>query len=1149
MSKRVGRRILAIASGIVLIAGTLTPPASGDPASPPAPSKFSATALIPGSTVEGSKSASGQIAQSDPALLKRTDPAVVPVMVKLDYDSASAYRGDIKGLPATSPQVTGRALSKSDPAVAKYLQHTDAANAEASAAIRKVVPSAEVTGTYSVVYGGLSLQVPANQAKALLAVPGVAAVQADTLNHPDARAEDTTVAAASASVAAATAATVGNDATKFVGATKVWPSLGGQRLAGRGVIVGVLDSGIWPEHPMLADGGYLPKPGPSGKTWGCQFGDGTDAKLGAAFTCNNKLIGAYAFTDTYLANNGSAPGEFCDTGLTSTAHPYGTCSARDADGHGTHTSTTAAGDPVAGTPLLGVDRGAISGVAPGASVIMYRMCLNLGCYDSDSVRAVNQAITDGVNVINYSISGGANPYTNAVELAFLDAYAAGVSVSASAGNSGPTAATADHGGPWVTTVGASTFDRAYLSTLTLTSTDGATFTQVGTTLTQGVTNAPVIKATDVPGYTGTKNCLKPFIAGSLTGQVVVCERGGGGGGRVEKGYFASLGGAAGMILYNPTLQDTESDNHFLPAIHLENAQVLAYLAAHTGVTATWAAGAKAAVQGDVMATFSSRGPVGTDFLKPDITAPGVQILAGNTPAPIDIPAGPTGQLYQAIAGTSMSSPHSAGVSALVKAAHPTWTPGQIKSALMTSSVQSVVNVDGSATTPFDRGAGSIRADRAVSPSLTFDVSAADYVTSTTDQLDRVDLNLPSIDANPLPGVLKTARTAKNVSARTASFTVSATTAAGLSVTVTPTTFTLAPNARQKLSISLDGTNMADQAQAFAQITIKPSDRAMTPVVLPVAAVRAAGKISLSQSCTGNPVMPREVSTCTVTAQNQASVVTKATVAVTVPNGLAENFVSPPARQTATGATWSGTLTAALPPQVTSVLPGSSPAGGYLPLSAFGIAPVAAAGDDTITRFTVPAFEFGGETYTDIGVDSNGYVVVGGGDSADNTPTPPSSIPSPARPNNYIAPFWTDLDPSAGGAIRVGELTDGIDHWLVVDYDSVVVYGSTVANSFQVWIQVGNTEGQWISYGTLHGANGQNMIAGVENRDGTSGKAITPAADTEFAIITSNPTPGGSVSFRYQVSGPKVGSYDLIASVKADVVKGTTTNKVTLKIAR
>ncbi len=129
---------------------------------------------------------------------------------------------------------------------------------------------------------------------------------------------------------------------------------------------------------------------------------------------------------------GAAPGEYC---VSSTA-----CSARDSEGHGTHTATTAAGSPVASAPVLGVDRGPVSGIAPGASVIAYRVCLEDGCFSSDSVAAVQQAITDGVDVINFSISGGANAYTDPVELAFLDATAAGISVNASAGNSGPGAA-------------------------------------------------------------------------------------------------------------------------------------------------------------------------------------------------------------------------------------------------------------------------------------------------------------------------------------------------------------------------------------------------------------------------------------------------------------------------------------------------------------------------------------------------------------------------------------------------------------------------------------------------------------------------------------------------------------------------------------
>ncbi len=1131
---------------MVLIGGFV----SGQAAAAPSGARgFTATGLTPTSTVATEKSASGQIAKSDPALLARTDSAQVNVMVKLDYDAAASYKGGIAGLPATSPQLTGKRLSKSDPDVARYLRHADSESATAAQRIRAAVPAAAVTDSFTLAYGGLSVRLPANLAKQLIEVPGVSAVQQDSVQHPTADASSAPATPAAAPPAGPSAATISSDTTKFVGANKVWPSLGGPVKAGQGVIVGVLDTGIWPEHPSLKDLG-LAKPGPAGKTWACQFGDGTDALLGLAFTCNNKLIGSYAFLDTNLSINGALPGEYCDLNLVSAAHPSGTCSARDSDGHGTHTSTTAAGDPVANVPLLGVDRGPISGIAPGASVIMYRVCLESGCFQSDSVRAIQQAILDGVNVINFSISGGASAYTDPVELAFLDAYAAGISVSASAGNSGPTAATAEHAGPWVTTVAASTSDRAFQSTLTLTSSDGATFGKVGSTITAGVTDVPVVLAAAVSGYTGTKNCLKPFAAGSLAGKVVICERGGGGGGRVEKGYFASLGGATGMILYNPTASDTETDNHFLPAIHLEgpNDVMLAFLAAHAGVTATWSRGEKAVVRGDVMAGFSSRGPVG-DFLKPDVTAPGVQVLAGNTPTPIAIPSGPPGQLFQAIAGTSMSSPHSAGISALVKAAHPAWTPGQIKSALMTSSVQDVLDTDGTPADPWDRGAGSLRANRAVSPTVTFDVSAADYMASASDPLNRVDLNLPSINANPLAGALKTYRTAQNVSGRTQTFDVKVTTVDGLQISVSPARFTLKPNARQKLTIVIDGTATPDGFH-FAQLTVRPRDRGSIDAVLPVLVNRQQGAVSLSQTCDPTFLLLSQQAGCSVTATNNAPVPAVTSIKVAAPERVDVTDVSSPAHRTSTGAAWSGTLSASLPPTVTSIVPGVSPGGGYLPLSALGIPPVAGVGDETISNFTVPSFKYGAETYTSVGVDSNGYLVIGGGTSADNECCSVQTFPNPTRPNNVIAPFWTDLNPGAGGAVRVAAVNDTVTTWLVVDYDAVPAFGSSITNTFQVWVQLGAIEGQWLSYGTVGGPNGQPLAIGAENRDGTSGVNLAGVvSDTEYVVTLAPPTPGGSVSFSYRASSRHAGRYDLLASLVTPIVKGTTAVKTTLTVSK
>ena len=187
-----------------------------------------------------------------------------------------------------------------------------------------------------------------------------------------------------------------------------------------------------------------------------------------------------------------------------------------------------------------------------------------------------------------------------------------------------------------------------------------------------------------------------------------------------------------------------------------------------------------------MTNFSSRGPLG-DWIKPDVTAPGMEILAGTTPDPHDdaVFSGPPGQYFQAIAGTSMSSPHAAGVSALVKAAHPNWTPGQVKSALMTSSVQSVLKEDGATRAdPFDRGAGSIRANRAVEPTVTFDVTTAEYVAAAaTDALGRIHVNTPSINAPTMPGIITTTRTMTNVSGRSRSSTPGSRRAAGASISV------------------------------------------------------------------------------------------------------------------------------------------------------------------------------------------------------------------------------------------------------------------------------------------------------------------------------------------------------------------------------
>ena len=1098
--------LLALAVGVISLGASSA--ASGDPGD--AASRFQATALTPDSTFTGAKSLSGSLAQTDPALVGRTDSALVNVFLKYDFDAAASYTGGISGLAATSPSVTGKSLKKNSAAVRAYGDYTASLSEDITAAVEAAVPEASVRETFTTVYGGVAARVPANAVDDLLKVDGVVAVQRDTLRQPL------------------------TDATpEFIGATDVWPSIGGSVHAAEGVTVGVLDTGIWPEHPSFRDTGLPADP----IAHQCQFGNGVDPTLGPAFTCNNKLVGAYAFTATYLAVFGALPGEYCNTVTRQ-------CSARDANGHGTHTASTAAGDPVASAPIFGIERGPISGIAPGAHVIMYRICLEQGCFPSDSVAAIQQAALDGVDVINFSISGGAQPYSDPVELAFLDAFNAGISVNASAGNAGPGPATADHGGPWVTTVGASSSNRAHQTTAHLTASNGDTLDLVGSTVTTGIGSAPVVLATSIPGVDAL--CVNPIPAGAAAGKIVACQRGPN---RILKSFNVRNGGGAGMILYNAGREFVMTDNHWVPTIHVEGpTSIVAFLNGHTGVTGTWAAATKTAIRGDEMTFFSSRGPLG-DFVKPDVTAPGIQILAGNTPTPVTPSGGPPGQLFPAIGGTSMSSPHSAGASALVKAAHPSWTPAMIKSALMTSSTQDVVKEDGvTPFDPFDAGAGSIRVNRAVSPTLVFDETFADFVAAGADPLHRIDLNIASVNAPTMTGTITTTRTALNVSGQDQELKISTEAPAGATISVGKNSKSLHVDAGQEVTfpITISAPAVAN-GQYFGRITLDPQKKGANSVTIPVAFFKRQGAVSMTHTCDTNTFVEETGHAhCEATLTNSSQTAAEATLTITGSKGLDYSNVTAPATaiRKADGVFWSGTLSPVVPPQVTAISPGEGPAGGYLPLSAFGIPPIGGVGDDTITNFNVPAFMWGSESYNRIGVVSNGYLVIGGG-TADDLVYVPQTFPNTARPNNVLAPYWTDLNPAAAGAIRIGTLTDGTSTWLVVDWAGVRNFSNATTHTFEIWIKIGTTAAsEEITYS--YGANGAGDPGsgtnwGAENRNGTSGKNIPsqPANGSEFVVLTAPPQAGGSITIGYDASARKASAYTSTAAMTSNVTPGTT----------
>ncbi|WP_283133468.1 S8 family serine peptidase [Rhizohabitans arisaemae] len=1071
--------------------------------------KWKATPLGTPQVVNGAKSPSGRLAKSDAALLRSTSKAPVRVVVKLDYDSVAAYKGGLKGFAATSPAATGRDFTlKSDP-VRRYESHIASVENTFLTALAKAVPEAKAGQRLRLVYGGIALSVPANKAAELLKLPGVAAVQEDRLAQPT---TDSTPA--------------------FMGAPTIYSQLGGSANAGKGVIVGILDSGSWPEHPSYNDPGTLPAPPPTadGSPRVCDFGDNPLTPANDPFVCTGKLISGQPFLDTYNAQVGGEV--FPD-------------SARDSNGHGTHTSTTAAGGPVSGANPLGINRGNIQGIAPAAHVAVYKVCGAQGCYQSDSAAAVARAILDRVRVINFSISGGEDPYSDPVELAFLDAYAAGVLVSASAGNSGPGPDTVAHRSPWVTTVAASTQTRTYESTVTLNGSGGSVATVKGASVTAGVASPRQVVRASAPPYNNAL-CTTPAPPGLFTGKIVACERGPG---RVIKGFNIRQGGAAGMILYNTTPLDVMTDNHWLPTVHIDQpatTTLLNFLTANPAATATLTQGTQTTWQGDRMTSFSSRGP-GGDFLKPDVTAPGLHILAGQTPVLEDASGGPTGQYYQAIAGTSMSSPNNAGAAALLFALHPTWTPGQVKSALETTARTAVFKENGTTPAdPFDFGGGRVDLTKAGNPGLTFDETAADFTASATDPLNRIDLNLPSINAPTMPGIITAKRTAKNVTGQALTYNATGTAPSGAAVVVVPPVFTLQPGASIDLTVIVTATDLPD-GQYFGQVNL---DQVGGPrdLHLPVAFYRQEGVVPIDQTCVPSTIARNTGrSTCTVKIQNNSLSTADVTATSVLDSRIRLTSV--------TGATQAGPRTAVAQatlagrqPDRPTIAPGPTPAG-YLPLDAFGVTPVPI-GDEQALNFNVPGFRFAGKTYNSLGIVSNGYSVAGGA-SGDQISYLPQNLPDPSPPNGELATFWTDLDGTGAPGVYAATLTDGVSSWIVVEW-RVNVYGTASGRVFQQWIGVNGAEDISFTYdpANLPAAPpaGYGLTVGAENDDGSAGAQIAGPPTQDLVVVSTPGTPGGSHTYTLEVQGVATGVGTVRTATSTPLVRGVTVevDKITVQ---
>ncbi|XP_062004250.1 subtilisin-like protease SBT1.7 [Rosa rugosa] len=557
------------------------------------------------------------------------------------------------------------------------------------------------------------------------------------------------------------------------------------------VIVGVLDTGVWPESKSFDDAGLGPVPASWKGT--CEVGTSFNSSA-----CNRKLIGARYFAKGYEATLGPI-----DTSKESR-------SPRDDDGHGTHTSSTAAGSVVAGASLLGYAPGSARGMATRARIAAYKVCWIGGCFSSDILMAIDQAIDDNVNVLSMSLGGGMSDYfRDSVAIGSFSAMEKGILISCSAGNAGPSAYSLSNSAPWITTVGAGTLDRDFPAYLSLG--NGKNFS--GVSLYRGNSEAtalemtPFIYAGNASNSTSGNLCMMgSLIPEKVKGKIVMCDRGVNS--RVQKGTVVKAAGGIGMVLSNTAANGEElvADAHLLPAtaVGQKNGDVVrSYLFSDPNPTAAILfEGTKVGIEpSPVVAAFSSRGPnaITPDILKPDIVAPGVNILAGWSGA-----VGPTGLAvdsrrvaFNIISGTSMSCPHVSGLAALLKGAHPEWSPAAIRSALMTTAYTAYKNgqklqdvATGKPSTPFDHGAGHVDPVSALNPGLVYDLTVEDYlnflcalnyteseITSlakrkfTCDESKSYsvrDLNYPSFAVNLVGGssssstVLKYSRTLTNV---------------------------------------------------------------------------------------------------------------------------------------------------------------------------------------------------------------------------------------------------------------------------------------------------------------------------------------------------------------------------------------------------
>ncbi|XP_059461951.1 cucumisin-like [Corylus avellana] len=602
------------------------------------------------------------------------------------------------------------------------------------------------------------------------------------------------------------------------------------------IIIGVIDSGIWPESDSFDDEGFCPPP----TKW-----KGT-CRASTNFTCNNKIIGAQYYR---------VSGDFDETDIKS---------PRDSDGHGTHTASIAGGSVVNMASVQGIGLGTARGAVPCARIAVYKVCWSDGCFDADILAAFDDAIADGVDIISISIGGLAgNYFTDSISIGAFHAMRNGILASTSIGNGGPGRATLTNFSPWSLSVAASAIDRTFVTEVQLGNNKIYEGLSINTFDLKNETY-PIIYGGDAPnttqGYSGLSSrfCDEDTLDQNLVkGKIVLCDG-------LGEGIGPLSAGAVGTV-YQGRLTDVTAYSFPLPASSLRSndaRSVSLYVNTTRGPTATIR---KTNERKDTFAPyippFSSRGPNPTtpNILKPDLAAPGVNILAAWSPiSPIsEVDVDKRAFSYNILSGTSMACPHASGVAAYIKSFHPTWSPAAIKSALLTTATPMSAGKNPEAE--FAYGAGNVNPIQAVHPGLVYDIDALDYVrflcgqgyntkllqilagdNNTCSEATNgsvFDLNYPSFALSTPPSKSISQvfnRTVTNVGSPMSTYKAIVTTQLGLTIKVNPSVLSFT-SLGQKLSFALtiEGT-IENSVVSAALVWDDGTFRVRSPIVVSIA---------------------------------------------------------------------------------------------------------------------------------------------------------------------------------------------------------------------------------------------------------------------------------------------------------------------------